>query len=107
MGRPKGIDKRYWKYPEQTDHERHVAFLKARSQAAYRSEPWTLTIEEFFYLWPKESWRLRGRKPDELCMIRLDRELAWSIDNCMIVSRYAQLVRDKKARKFPEQKLAL
>jgi hypothetical protein len=107
MGRPKGQNSNLWKYPDELDHLRHIAFLKARAQANYRQEPWILTIEEFFQLWPKESWCLRGRKPGELCMIRLDREGPWSIDNSRVVTRYAQLVRDKKARKFPEEKLPL
>jgi hypothetical protein len=107
MGRKKGQNSNLWKYPDELDHLRHIAFLKARAQANYRQEPWTLTIGDFFEIWRREIWCLRGKKPTELCMIRVDRAGPWSIDNCVVVTRYAQLVRDKNARKFPEEKLPL
>lgn len=89
------------KYPDLLDHERHVAFLRARCQANYRGETWTMTIEEFFEMWPVEMWSCRGRGYSDLCMVRIDPQAEWSKDNCQIVTRYEQLCRGRKPRKIP------
>lgn len=89
-----------WKYPDPFDHVRHNAYLKMRSQAWFRKEPWDLTIEEFFEFWPTEElWSQRGKRANGLCMVRVNTTLPWSKANCRVVERYEQLVRDKTARK--------
>ena len=35
----------------------------------------------------KDQWHNRGRRPDDVCMTRIDDEGAWSQDNTMIISR--------------------
>jgi hypothetical protein len=87
MSRPRGPDLKNRHYPDLEQHEKHIAFLRQRSQARFRGEGWTITIEEFFDLWPTDLWSQRGRKPDEYCMTRKDNEGAWSKDNCMVISR--------------------
>lgn len=81
------------------DHEKHRAFLRSRSQAAFRSEPWRLTVYEFIELWPDELWQCRGRNPEDLCMVRRDLNRAWSRDNCIVITRYEQLCRGKQPRR--------
>jgi hypothetical protein len=92
-------------YSDPVDHARHIAFLKSRSQALYRQEGWLMTIEEYFEIWRPEAWCLRGKKANDLCMIRRDRSLPWSRNNCLIVTRYQQITRDRTAVKFPNEKL--
>lgn len=91
------------KYKDEMEHAKHWAFLRQRAQAKFRKEEWTLTIEEYFLLWTNDLWVQRGRQPEKLCMIRDDVEKPWSMDNCLIVSRYQQLCRGKKMGKFPGQ----
>lgn len=92
------------KYPDILDHDRHVAFLRARCQARYRGEEWDMTIEDWFDMWPREMWACRGRGYSDLCMIRVDIHEPWSKSNCQIVTRYEQLCRGRKPRRFPGAK---
>jgi hypothetical protein len=94
-------------YQDPIDHARHIAFLKSRSQCLYRGEGWLMTIEEYFDIWKREAWPLRGKLATDLCMIRVDRSKPWSHDNCVLVTRYQQITRDRTARKHPEKKLSI
>jgi len=90
-GRKPGPFPAGWHYKEPMLHEQHIAFLRQKAQAKFRNEPWDLTIEEYFKLWTPELWVQRGRKATDLCMIRIDTNLAWRTDNVEIVERYYQL----------------
>ncbi len=97
---PKGPQPQKWLYKDPFDHVRHNAWLKHRSQARYRNEPYELECQDFFTLWPtEEMWARRGKLPDSLCMVRADTTLPWSLSNTLVVERYAQLVRDKTAHR--------
>lgn len=72
--------------------QRRVAFLRNRSQAKFRNESWTLTWEEYCLFWPTEQlFNQRGRLDHELVLTRKDPNLAWSIDNCHIITRGQQI----------------
>jgi len=101
--RPKGPFIAGRKYPVLIDHDRHWAYLRMKAQAVFRKEEFELTQDEFFELWTPDLWVQRGRKPEELCMVRDDVEKPWSKSNCLIVSRYQQLCRGKKMGKYPGQ----
>ena len=79
------------RFPDPIDHERFMAWHKSRQQAIFRNEPWDLTVEDWFELWTKPKWARRGRRRQDLCMIRQDNTISWNIDNCKIVSRLYQL----------------
>ena len=102
MGRKAGVDPRYWKYHDYFDHVRHNAYLKAKAQAAYRNEPWHLTINDWFAVWTPELWARRGRRSEDVCMVRKNTDLPFSLDNVLIVTRYWQICRNKKANQQPE-----
>jgi hypothetical protein len=89
-----------WLYPGLA-HEKHQAYLRARAQWNFRCEANTLTIDEFMEIWTDDLWLMRGRNPDDLCMVRRDNELAWSRENCVIISRYEHLCRGKRPRRTP------
>jgi hypothetical protein len=99
MARPFGPYIKGRKYKDPLEHEKHIGFLRSRSQANYRKEGWTLTIEEFMEMWRDDLWLCRGRSPEDLVMIRVDINNSWSYENCVIVSRYQQLCRNKSMRK--------
>lgn len=86
------------KFQDLIDHERHIQYCRRKAQANFRNEGWDMTIEEYFELWTRELWPQRGRKRDDLVMIRRDVEKPWSRENCCIVTRYQQLCRYKTMR---------
>jgi hypothetical protein len=102
MGRSKGKAPYAWIYKDPFDHERHRKWHLARCQANFRNEGWEITVEQWFELWPMSKWVRRGRGSNDLCMVRLDRDRPFSIDNVKIVTRYWQICRDKKANRKPE-----
>jgi hypothetical protein len=101
MARPSGPFIKGRMYKDDIGHSKHWAFLRQRAQANYRGEGGEFTIEEYFAFWPDDQWLCRGRAQQDLCMIRKDVERPWSKDNCVIIVRYQQLVRNKKPRKQP------
>ncbi len=76
-------------YKDAFTSKRRLAWIRSRSQADYRREPWTLTFEDFCHIWRDESlWQQRGRASDDLVLFRYDAEQPWSLNNCCIVTRY-------------------
>lgn len=71
-----------------------ICWHRARSQAHYRKEQWELSIEDWFYLWQPDLWARRGKTRNSLCMVRIDRNKSWNLNNVQIITRLAQL-RDK------------
>ena len=87
-----------WMYKDPLEHDMHIPFLKAKAQANFRGESWELTFDDWKTLWLKR-WHLRGRKPDDLCMTRNDRNGAWSLENIIIVTRLEFLKLQRGPRK--------
>jgi hypothetical protein len=84
---------RAWIHKDPEVHKRFDPWHKARAQAHYRKEEWTLTFEEFCDLWTDELWAQRGRASHEMAMTRDDPDGAWSKDNAIIIPRKEQLTR--------------
>ena len=80
-----------WVEKDPVQHEKYIPYLRARSQAAYRNESWTLTWEEFKILWPNQLWEMRGRKTNSMVMMRVVPELGWHLDNIIVLARGDQL----------------
>ena len=79
--------------PDQVRHAQYTAWMKAKAQANFRGEGWTLTFEEFEFLWNQDaSWAQRGRGADDLMMTRLDSSQPWSKTNCYILLRRTGLI---------------
>lgn len=93
MGRPQGLQPNLWKYPfDEQKRAKALAFVRARCQARYRNEDWTITEPEWMeQVWPDHLWLRRGRHSESLCLIRDNPNGAWSMDNIMIVTRRTQL----------------
>lgn len=88
MGKPKP---RAWFHKDPAVHAKFDPWHKARSQANFRQEGWTLTFEEFQEFWTDELWSQRGRASQDLAMTRVDPEQPWSKENVIIVTRRVQL----------------
>ena len=89
-----GIRPHVWMYQGEIPHQQHIAWLKSKSQAAYRDEEWQLTVSEYQQLW-EGMWHLKGRSNHNFCMTRKDHKAAWSLDNCEVISRLDHLRRKK------------
>lgn len=93
----KGVPRDFaWHYKDPLEHEMHLPFLRARAQANFRNEGWTLTIEQWFAIW-RDHWSQRGRGKNSLCLTRKDWTQPWSEDNIEIVTRLEQLGRAARA----------
>jgi len=84
-----------WKVQGEIPHSQHIAWLRTKAQANYRSETWLLTFEEFQRLW-QPYWHLRGRAATDYVMSREDPEGAWVIGNVDVVQRIEYLKRQRE-----------
>ena len=84
-----GIPRLYARVNEDPfDHARYLPWLRMRAQANFREEPWDLSFKDFCRFWSTEAiWMQRGRGRDDLMLTREDPEAAWSLDNCVMMTR--------------------
>lgn len=106
QGRP-GPRPFMWKTgPDPRTHQQYTAWLKARSQAAYRREPWQLTFEQYQEIWG-DLWESRGRTRTSLCLSRRDYDLGWDLANVEVLTRQEHAQRQaswgKQARRTAAQ----
>lgn len=90
MGRKKGsLCRDIWlSGPDLIDHKLYNDCMKARAQAWFRGEQWFLTEQEYIALWrANDNYKHKGRTKDSLCMVRIDLEQPWSVENVEIISR--------------------
>lgn len=85
------MQKKYKRFPAGIDRARNTAWNRARAQAQFRGEDWSLSFEDFCELWTEERWPQRGRGIDCLCMSRLDPEGCWDRDNTVLIERQQHL----------------
>jgi hypothetical protein len=75
--------------PDPIDHKLYTDCQRARAQAWYRGEDWFITEQEYIKLWREDDrYKRKGRTTGSLCMIRLDIERAWTLDNVDIIERH-------------------
>lgn len=75
-----------WVIKDPVLHELYMPFLKARSQAWYLGQDWSLSFEEFAQVWG-DKWSQRGRASHCYSMSRIDIEKGWSVDNVALMTR--------------------
>jgi len=78
---------------------KYYAWLKHKAQANHRGEYYDLTFQDWETLWPDELFALRGRRPDDLCLMRIDIDGGWTVSNLEIVTRIDYLVRAREYRR--------
>jgi hypothetical protein len=108
MGRKYGIQPKIWKSgPDPIDHKLYTDCQRARAQAWYRGEEWTITEQEYIELWRRDDRYLKkGRGTEDLCLVRLDYEDGWHIYNVDIISRldHYRVCHEHKIGKFAQGK---
>ena len=85
---------------------RHDKFLKwhqQRNQAKWRGEKWHIDFEEFCELWA-DQWSRRGRRPEDLCMVRKSYDEDWTLDNVHIISREDHWQHQHHQRRLQKQR---
>lgn len=87
-----------WKYKDELQHAMTIPYLRAKAQAIFRDEGWTLAFEEFYELW-KHDWHNRGRDPESICMTRKDFSQPWSNDNVELITRLEHLQKQGEMRR--------
>lgn len=90
MPRPKGSrHPEIWKSgPDPVHHRLFNDCQRARAQAWYRGEEWTITEQQYIDLWLYNDSHLRkSRTKDGLCLSRIDLEKGWHLDNVEIIER--------------------
>jgi hypothetical protein len=86
-----------WKSgPDLFQREKYYAYLKHKSQARFRNEPYDLTWADWQTLWPDDRFDKRGRSKESLCISRLNRNDSWNLNNCLVTERYNHLKRAKE-----------
>lgn len=96
----RSVDPNCWKHGSDPHvHDSYYAFLKHRSQARFRNEPYDLTFDQWQVLWPEELLAQRGRFIHSLVITRIDWEQGWSEHNVQIVTKQAQLIIAGQQRK--------
>ena len=102
MGRKKGIvyPQSWYAGPDPVDHKLYIDCQRARAQAWFRGEQWSITEREYIALWRDNNNYLRkGRGTGSLCLIRIDIEGAWSMDNVEIIERHRHFRRARQIQK--------
>lgn len=102
MGRKKGTlyPKDWLSGPDPVDHRLYNDCLRARAQAWYRGEEWLLTEQEYIQLWRvNDNYLRKGRTTGSLCLIRIDIERAWHIDNVEVIERHRHFRRARQIQK--------
>lgn len=77
-------------------HARYQPWLRARAQAHYRGETWSLSFEDWCVIWNDETWPLRGRGPKNLSMNQIDPQGGWHLNNVILMTRREQIQRRKE-----------
>ena len=100
VGSPKGPRPHLWVTgTDPAIRKQYYAWHRARAQAHYRNEVWTLSFIEFKEVWGC-NWDRRGRHPDQLQMIRLDFLAPWSFENVAVVDRPTFHKKQVEIRRF-------
>jgi hypothetical protein len=84
--------------PDKFMHDMYTPWQRSKAQAVFRKEEFLLTFDEYYTLW-KPHWHQRGRDGDNMCMTRDNPDGAWSIDNCVIMTRREQIIKSVQDRK--------
>jgi hypothetical protein len=104
MGKRSGIYPHTWiSGPDPVDHKLFTDCQRARAQAWYRNEEWQITETEYIDLWRENNHYLRkGRTTGSLCLVRIDLEKAWCLDNVEIIERHKHFRRAGKVKYYAE-----
>jgi hypothetical protein len=76
------------RFPDAVDNKLFNDWMRARAQAHFRSEVWMLTEQEYIDIWRQgDMYKLKGRGSGAFCLVRIDLEKGWDLDNVEIRER--------------------
>ena len=76
------------RYPDPVDHQLFTDCMRARAQAWYMGQEWTITEDEYIGLWRKNDlYKQKGRHSNEYCLTRVNYDKDWTIDNVQLITR--------------------
>ena len=101
MGRKNGTYPHLWTSgPDPVDHKLFNDCQRARAQAWHRGQEWYITEQEYIRLWRQDNRYLRkGRGTGCLCLVRIDLEGDWRLDNVEIIERHQHFRKCGKERR--------
>ena len=94
----KGPRPNLWKTgPDPVLHQLRIKFLRARVQARFWCQGWTMTFKQFADRWLDAGIDpfLPARYPDSMNLCRIDKAGDWSVRNTVMRNRSLQLSRSK------------
>lgn len=95
------------KYADPVDNKLYVDCMRARAQAYYFSQEWTISEDEYIELWRRNDLYLhKGRHNHQYCLVRRDYEKGWHLDNVQIITRgeHYQICSKEKIGKFAQRR---
>jgi len=95
------------RYPDPVDNKLFMDCMRARAQAWYMQQEWTITEDDYIALWrTNDRYLKKGRSNDQFCLVRRDYDQGWHLNNVQIVTRleHYQLCSRDKIGKFAERK---
>jgi hypothetical protein len=95
------------RYPDPVDNKLFLDCMRARAQAWYMGQEWTISEDEYIKLWRTDDKYLnKGRSNEQYCLVRRDYDLGWHLSNVAIVTRYEhyQICSREKIGKFALRK---
>ena len=99
------LPKHYWYrnlYPDDPISQAyHLKYMRHKAQAKYRREEYELTLDEYMSIWLESPYLdNHGRTSSAHCMIRINEDLPWRLDNVEIVPRKSFLSEKAKLQGF-------
>ena len=67
-------------------HKKYLVFIQQRNQAVFRQEGWDLSFEDWCSIWGTK-FNERGRKLEQYCSTRIDKDSPWTKDNFIVMLR--------------------
>ena len=95
------------RYRDDDDHKLFMDCMRARAQARYMNQEWTISEDDYIALWRTNNRYLKkGRGNDEFCLVRINYDLGWHLTNVQIVTRleHYQICSREKIGKFAQRK---
>lgn len=93
-----------WKVQGELPHKQYRTWIQHKNQANFREEEYELSFEQYQWLW-REKWDMRGRDSNSYCLVRIDPEHPWRLDNVEVIDRTEHLKRQGENRRGKPRKV--
>jgi hypothetical protein len=83
--------------------DKHYAWRKHLAQAKFRKESYSLSWADWESIWDDDTWSLRGRGADHLCLAQKIVGDGWHLNNVEVLTR-RELLSSKRLRELERAK---